>query len=300
MRSDLDKVLVERERKGGGGKFPRQIKHRNNLDDLDNVSTHSGIKKAYGKNVESHNRNTKLSTDVLAPLFGLLRKNIGKNWDKFYSQLCKHFDKQNPINAHIFQHLLRAIQIKTRFNADGVIEYNEPRMFNREPPWKPIDWMVEYYVHPKTRCIIKNKHYKTYRQKNRERANEGYAEAESTKKIISTSLEAHKIKDIWYLFEFGLTPSAIMVKKEEFVGGEKRTVEYLYLAIVTDVLASAMNVAHMDIYGKFEEGYKYQDADKQTSYNKSFRTGLNTETRIRYAKTKRQLNHQELKKYGVI
>lgn len=302
MRDDLDKVITESPRSGGswgGKKFPRQRKHKGDFEGMDQVRIKTSIRDAYGTNRDVKNRRTKTFTDVLAPIYGLIRKNVGKNWDKLFSDMRKKFKPDSRVHQHIYEHLFQFIEVKTRIQ-NGVIEYNDGRTSWRHKPWNPIDSSVEFYVHPKTNCIIRNKKYKTYTQANKERYKERLAEEAKTKKVISKDLEAHKIKDVWYLFEFDLTPKVQYTEKSEIIDGAVVVTKTSYAPAVTDLLASSMNIAHLDIYGKYEEGYKWMNSYKRTEVNKSFRTGNTTEIRERYAKSKKQLSHKELKGYGLI
>lgn len=301
MRDDLDKVLTESPRSGGGGKFPRQIKYKGDLENLDQVSIKTGIRKPYGINSDPGNRNTKMFTDQLSPLYGLIRKNIGKNWDKLFSELRKKFKPDSRTHQHIYEHLFQFIEVKTRLH-EGVVQYNERRLFSGDTnAWKPIDSHVEFYVHPKTHCIIKNKRYQNWKQRRNQNEKERLAKEAKFKKVISKDLEACLINDIWYLFEFDLTPPMEYTEQKEIRDGKVVTVVTEYSPIKSCLFASAMNIAHMDKhYSTLERGYEYMDSTKQTTVQKSFRTGDKTEIRQRYAKSKKQLNHQELKKYDLI
>lgn len=295
MRDDLDKAITESPRKGGGGKFPRRIKHKGKVDELDFVSIKTGIKKAYGTNAEIYNRNTKVFTDQLAPIYGLIKKNVGKNWDKLFSEMRKQFKPDSVVHQHIYEHLFQFIQIRTRKNGD-VIEYNEGgRTRWRQKPWVPIDEHIEFYVHPVSKCIIKNKLYKTWRQASRERTKQRLDEKEKVKLVISENEEAHLIKDVWYLFIFDLTP-VITYTERTTLGEDGPAIKTRtpYAQPVADLLDYSLNMSHMNVYGVMDEEHHFLNSHRSTELRG------NKEIRHRYAKTKRQLNHQELKKYGLV
>ena len=106
MRQDLNKQLCERERLGHSLKY-RDYRHKRDYNDYlgeegENLLQREGMKTRYGWNRKSFNEN-------LNPLYGLIRKNAGRPWDTFYSELCEVFDTRSVINGHILQHLLQYV-----------------------------------------------------------------------------------------------------------------------------------------------------------------------------------------------
>jgi hypothetical protein len=94
-------------------------------------------------------------------LKGQVRKAVGRPYRKFYSELCKIFDKRSVINQHILQHL------KDYLSTDVYVG-NDRRLWARGDPWQnaPLReaWYVEFYVDPRDGIIKKNKWHTSRRQ----------------------------------------------------------------------------------------------------------------------------------------
>ena len=120
-------------------------------------------------------------------------------------------------------------------------------------------------MHPVTGLLTQNKDYKTFRQKNREANIRREVEALKSRRVISETEELIKHDGLWYHIRLEKVPECrtIMV-----LGYKNRYHERQETRIVTD------------IFGERVSRY----------YN-----GQN----IYYAVAKKQLNHNEMKCYGV-
>lgn len=116
----LDRITIERPRRGGHGK-PKGLRRNAQdstrfveplggadlgdletyeLDVLDNLPHQiSGRKEA------QHAGNHKYLTDNLKPLERYLHKQVGRPWDKVYSELCKRLDRSTVSGMHVFSHI---------------------------------------------------------------------------------------------------------------------------------------------------------------------------------------------------
>ena len=92
MREDMDKVIVERPRRGGGvqgdGRVFRNSRER---------GSHLGMKRGYD--------HPKWLNENLAPLKRWLHKQVHRPWDKVYAELCSGIDRRSTVQAHIFEHI---------------------------------------------------------------------------------------------------------------------------------------------------------------------------------------------------
>lgn len=137
MRSDMKKVVVERPRSGSrrrNNKFGARLRYIPDHDYEDEP------KKT--RRFESYSAGSKKRfTDVLGPLAGFLRKNVGRPWDKVYSELCANLDKRKVTGKHIFDHVKDMVQTKCFIGEDG-------RVYAISWGWEqPVGGM---YVHPRT------------------------------------------------------------------------------------------------------------------------------------------------------
>jgi hypothetical protein len=97
MRPDMHKVIVERPRFGGHG--ARKGRQARNLEDL---PAKLGMRRAYGyfgKNLNDH----------LGPLRRYLRKQIGRPWNKVYSDICAGLRPGHPLHDHLRRHVFEIV-----------------------------------------------------------------------------------------------------------------------------------------------------------------------------------------------
>jgi hypothetical protein len=142
MRADMGKVLVERPRLGRwrgasrpGKGYRDQLKKC--LDAGDPPPQREGIKRRYGSGTKSFNEH-------LGPLRRFLEANIGRPWDKVYSEICQHVDRGNVVQKHILTHLFQYVTVHTvliegepcRGKAHWGYRYGEPlRTSDRRNRW---------------------------------------------------------------------------------------------------------------------------------------------------------------------
>jgi hypothetical protein len=83
-------------------------------------------------------------TDVLNPLKRFLQKNIGRPWDKVYSDLRGGLDVRKVTGRHVFQHLERMVELNCFEDENRQIQYlDESRQWRRPG-------VEGFYVHPRT------------------------------------------------------------------------------------------------------------------------------------------------------
>ena len=97
MREDMYKVIVERPRRGKEGDATA-ARLREDFDGPMRL----GMRAGYG--YRSLNEN-------LAPLRRYLHAQIGRPWDKVFSEICAGIDRRNTVQQHIHQHIRDFIAI---------------------------------------------------------------------------------------------------------------------------------------------------------------------------------------------
>ena len=139
MRPDMKKVVVERPRWGSrqsNHKFSARLKYVPGHDYEEQP------KKVYGFESHAVDRGNKYFekefTDVLGPLKRFLRKNVGRPWDKVYSELCCGLDRRKATGLHIFQHVENFVETSCRLVEGKPLCYSDDC---------PVRW---FYVHPRT------------------------------------------------------------------------------------------------------------------------------------------------------
>jgi hypothetical protein len=99
MRSDMDKVIVERprigsrfrSRKKGYRKYLTSIA----LEELPSNEPMLGRWKGRQRELNEH----------LGPMRRFLRSNVGRPWNKVHQDLCEHISFDNAVQAHVLLHL---------------------------------------------------------------------------------------------------------------------------------------------------------------------------------------------------
>lgn len=112
MRADMGKVLVERPRVRAGfvqGRTGRRyVKSvRQGIASGEGSPACEGIKRRYRG---GHGR-MKHFNEHLGPLRRYLDSNVGRPWDKVYSEICKHIDRGNVVQKHILTHLFEYVAV---------------------------------------------------------------------------------------------------------------------------------------------------------------------------------------------
>lgn len=179
MRSDIGKLVTERERSGSS-----------------NPSLKTGLSIAWkGHEAEyDYDRMASMSwnrlwqrkefTDVLSPIYRWLDQQVGRPWNKVYSELCKNLDKRKVTHKHVLDHAFQHVERHTYLGVDGQF-YSRETAYRSEYPIKGL------FVHPKTGLVV--------RQVPR-------PEPEKKREVVKIKLGGMKawerLSGVWYLVEY--------------------------------------------------------------------------------------------------
>jgi hypothetical protein len=119
MRPDMYKVIVERPRRGKRMR-PLAIHFRNNLDS----PAHLCLRAAYDHRELNEN---------LQPLRRYRHAQVGRPWDKVYSEICATIDRRNTVLQHIHQHIDQFIATRVGLR-DGRLAFTLQASVWRLPP----------------------------------------------------------------------------------------------------------------------------------------------------------------------
>lgn len=194
MRPDMKKVVVERPRWGSRArnrKFGARLKYIAGHDYEEQP------KKALGFESYAIDGYGKEFTDVLNPLRRFLRSNLGRPWNKVYSELCAGLDRRKVTGLHIFQHLETMVERNCYFGADGEVL----RIHPGQPPVRG------FYVHPRSGLLCEAR-----RESRRERKRQQMEAEEVTQLHPGGSFRYQKHEDIWYR----VTLRRIVVQSSDF------------------------------------------------------------------------------------
>lgn len=127
MRRDFDRVIIERPRWGSRG--PNQKTGGRVSPVADDLASRAPMR-----------RTEKVQNDLLGPLRRYLRSNLGRPWNKVYSEICAAADARSLRGMHLRQHV--AWEVERACVLDGrdvvVASYGGYRPVRR------------FYVHPKS------------------------------------------------------------------------------------------------------------------------------------------------------
>ncbi len=193
MRSDLNKVICEHERRGSRDSY-RRVRRKKAFLLTEDSPARESMTARYGYN-------TKDFGEHLNPLYGQVRKAVGRRWDAFYGELCRTFDRRSRINEHILQHLFDRFE-KDCYLRDSEI-YVGPTRF-RYGGWRLRDQTrIEFYVDPSDGIIKPNPWF-------------GYVEpvepGPATEVRIDRDHVVRKIGDLWFVFTMAEVPPARWVE----------------------------------------------------------------------------------------
>lgn len=185
MRPDISKVVTERPRSGGGIKEPKGSRRDFQRIGMEDAPKREKIRQKW----KSHYSQTKEFTDVLGPLYRFLLKQVGRPWDKVYSEIAEQLPKDTMQNIHIYTHIWQFVE-------------RDVQIINGKPCHKgsivdglPIVSDGKYeqlYIDPNTKLLRKAK-----KGKQHFRYSEPYRKA-SPGVVVYPGFQYHKIKGVWY------------------------------------------------------------------------------------------------------
>jgi hypothetical protein len=158
VRRDLAKCTTERPRHGLSRAITKKYggSIRVNADrEHDYPQEYGGFRSA-SRNRQAH---AKEFSDLLSPLRGVIRKNIGRPWDNVFSEFCEVLDRRGLSGYHIWTHLMWEVETNTFLGQDGEV-YEWPR-FGGSP--SKVDG---FYVHPITGLLLHKEPRRFWRRKN--------------------------------------------------------------------------------------------------------------------------------------
>jgi hypothetical protein len=98
MRADMAKVIVERPRKKGGAwRKPKGYQRRLSRYG-DDPPGREGIRGCWAGG-------RKMLNEHLGPLRRYLDKQVGRPWDRVFSEICRHIDRNSAVQDHVRDHV---------------------------------------------------------------------------------------------------------------------------------------------------------------------------------------------------
>jgi len=194
MRDDMDKVIVERPRRGGSWQGDGRA-WRNSKE----AGSRLGMKRGYHR--------TKGLNENLAPLKRWLHKQVHRPWNKVYAELCSGIDRRSTVQAHIFEHIDDFVARNAELRDGQVwVPAERWRSHLRAPLSEAAH--VELFVHPVTGILLPNRRLHEAREARKEayRASRSKppARAPHVFHVIDEVIQWHRIQGCW--FEVTIAP----------------------------------------------------------------------------------------------
>lgn len=207
MRSDHNKLICERERRGNYIKY-HHIRHLkedakindanwdlDHWDDVDEEIQTSSCPTSMTKEYRSRWKDSEFN-DFGTPIRGLVHKNVGRKWDDVFSEFCAQYDRRAAINKHLFHHLLGVVERKL------VIIDGELHLRSRWRCETLKEAYVEYYVDPRDGILKRNSDFQNRKQVRREREKQLADEKAKTVRVVDKLTELHLINNTWFEVKF--------------------------------------------------------------------------------------------------
>lgn len=134
MRTDMAQLLVESPRHNTGESFKTHRRKAN--QDPESAPTKQGMRRPY--------MDRKSFGEYFPPLMGFLRKNVGRPWDKVFSELTAVLHGGGTVIEHTKMHLLRDFVILKPHWIDGKPHQNPPWYSSQQLGATPLNG--DYYV----------------------------------------------------------------------------------------------------------------------------------------------------------
>lgn len=176
MRDDMSKVVTERPRVGHS-RPSLKTALRLSKDQFD-ADDHGSNRHPVSRR-RQHGWDAKEFTDVLGPLRKFLHSQLGRPWDKVYSDLSKSLDRRSLTGIHIWNHVKWEV-VQNVILHDGVWVHSEARFGTHAK-------VRGFYVNPAG--ILSYQAYKNpdYRKK-----------VDPNVKKINETVELRRINGVWF------------------------------------------------------------------------------------------------------
>lgn len=198
MRKDMSKVIVERPRTGRSRAGLRPGRTRTLVDD-----DGEPIKAKGAREPTKRQQKDKGLNETLNPLKRYLASNIGRPWDKVYSEISEHLKPTSTVQQHVRDHLQDFVATKTRMKAGKVMVTSR---FGGERALE--DHHSLYYVHPRTGLLRKNEHYQRWGAKWRAARLKAEADLAKRMRVVDDKTQLHLFDDVWWEVKLAKTPPA--------------------------------------------------------------------------------------------
>ncbi len=198
MRSDMPKVIVERARTGRG---PLRRGRPERDDDL-------ALSKVGVKRHARMRGGFKMLNENLNPLKRYLETQVGRPWDKVWSEVCENLRPSNTVQQHVRDHIPDFVAIKTSLR-DGEVWVHDRFAL------KPLkESFTKLFVDPKSGLLRRNKHYTGWQGLKRARRVAQAKALDQRLRVVSATKQLHLLDDgAWWEVTLAKVPTGVEERK---------------------------------------------------------------------------------------
>lgn len=188
MRSDMAKVVTERPRRGSRNKSNKtgktlskdEIVDMGYADDDSGPEADSGPTRTKVSRRGQYGWNAKDFSDLLGPLRGFLKKQVGRPWNKVHSELCQHLDRRSVSGSHIWDHVKWEVEQNCHMDGKKVMAFLRY--------WRGAEPVSGLYVHPVSGLLLWAP----------ERRYNYIPKVDPTLRKLDDNTELRQVEGIWY------------------------------------------------------------------------------------------------------
>ncbi len=186
MRKDMSKIIVERPRRGRAAVRPGRS--RPVVDDDGEPVRAKGAREP-----KAPPQKTKTLNENLAPLKRYLAANVGRPWNKVFSEISQHLKPNSTVQQHVRDHIEDFVAVKTRMRAGKVVTNWR---FGGE---RELDQSYQhYYVHPRTGLLKKNDKRVSWQKARKLQEAQAAAARAHRMRVIDAKTQAHLFDGTWW------------------------------------------------------------------------------------------------------
>ena len=269
MREDMAQVIVERPRiKPFNNRKGRRVA-------LDDLPKHEGMRRGHAEHGD-----TKQLNENLAPLRRYLEGQVGRPWNKVYSEIAAHLRVDNTVQQHVRDHLRDFVAVTPRRNVSG---------------WRSSIrgglWWQRLYVDPVTGLLCRTD--RLPEEKARQRARRARPAPPIERMNLDDTRELRRIAGLWYELTLAPLPEPVYRVQREI-----RKLPHVPYSSRTRFFEADMNVGRLitppvrDVANgdMIEVGPAIDDAQSWANYRRE-------RPDRRYPTAKRVLSTRELRRY---
>ncbi len=186
MRKDMSKIIVERPRSGRSS--PVRPGRTRALVDDDGEVLRVSAREPRGRAPK-----TKYLNENLAPLRRFLASQVGRPWNKVYSEISEHLKPTSTVQQHVRDHVEDFVAVKTRMRAGEVqVTGRWGRDMSLQESYQRL------YVHPRTGLLRENPHWKSWSTKARAEREEAEKLRTQRRREVDAKTQLHCLDGVWW------------------------------------------------------------------------------------------------------